>query len=102
MKVFDRTENVNSLIADTKCCLLQFGDETCGPCHAIRNRLDYWLEGHQECTARYIPVSIFLELSAQMGVFTVPMVRFYMDGKLAMDESGYFSLDWMLDRMERY
>ena len=33
-----------------------------------------------------------------MGVFTVPTVRFYMDGKLAVDESGYFSLD----RMERY
>jgi thioredoxin 1 len=42
------------------------------------------------------------ELSAQMGVFTVPTVRFYMDGKLAVDESGYFSLDRMLDRMERY
>ena len=40
--------------------------------------------------------------SAQMGVFTVPTVRFYMDGKLAVDESGYFSLDRMLDRMERY
>ena len=42
------------------------------------------------------------ELSAQMGVFTVPTVRFYMDGKLAVDWSGYFSLDRMLDRMERY
>lgn len=37
-----------------------------------------------------------------MGVFTVPTVRFYMDGKLAADESGYFSLDRMLDRVERY
>ena len=37
-----------------------------------------------------------------MGVFTVPTVRFYMDGKLAVDESGYFSLDRMLDRAERY
>ena len=37
-----------------------------------------------------------------MGVFTVPTVRFYMDGKLAVDESGYFSLDRMLDRVERY
>ena len=101
MKELDQIENMNDLISDSKCCLLQFGDETCGPCYAIRNRLDRWVEGHPECMARYIPISEFQELSAQMGVFTVPTVRFYMDGKLAADESGYFSLDRMLDRAER-
>ena len=102
MKELDQIENVNDLISDSKCCLLQFGDEICGPCHAIRNRLDRWLEGHQECAARYIPISKFQKLSAQMGVFTVPTVRFYMNGRIAADESGYFSLDRMLDRVERY
>lgn len=102
MKELDQKENLNDLVSDSKCFLLQFGDETCGPCHAIRDRLDLWLEGYPECAARYIPISEFQELSAQMGVFTVPTVRFYMDGKLAADESGYFSLDRMLDRVERY
>ncbi len=102
MKPLSTDENLNDLIDSSTCCLLQFGDETCGPCHAIRARLSRWLESHPDVTARYIPVSEYTEEAAQMGVFTVPTVRFYIEGKLAADESGYFSLDRMLDRVERY
>lgn len=102
MKSLSLDENINDLIASSTCCLLQFGDEACGPCLAIRERLTHWLESHSEVTARYIPVSEFQKEAAQMGVFTAPTVRFYIQGKLAADESGYFSLDRMLDKIERY
>lgn len=102
MELLSPDENLNTLISSSPCCFLQFGDETCAPCHALRARLSQWLETHPDVTARYIPVSEYTEEAAQMGVFTVPTVRFYIDGKLAADESGYFSLDRMLDRVERY
>lgn len=102
MKSLTQDENLNDLITSSTCCLLQFGDESCGPCLAIRERLTRWLESHPDITARYIPVSEFPEASAQMGVFTAPTVRFYIEGKLAADGSGYFSLDRMLDKIERY
>lgn len=102
MKPLSPDEELNDLISSSPCCLLQFGDETCGPCHAIRSRLSQWLESHPDVTTRYISVSEYTEEAAQMGVFTVPTVRVYIEGKLAADESGYFSLDRMLDRVDRY
>ena len=52
--------------------------------------------------ARYIDISSHLELCAQMGIFSAPTVIIYMDGKVMARESGYFSLDAMLARVERY
>lgn len=95
-------ENLEELIRQSECCLLLFGDETCGPCHALRRRLNEWLKGRSGITARYVPVSAFRQAAAQMGVFTAPAVRIYIGGRLAGDEAGYFSLERMLDRAERY
>ena len=80
----------------------QFGAEMCGPCHAIRYKLDKWLEEQENVTARYIDIGKKLALCTQMGIFSAPAVVVYMDGILVARESGYFSLDDMLNRVERY
>ena len=42
------------------------------------------------------------KLAAELGVFTVPTVFFYVDGKLTIRESGYFSMEQIFNRIERY
>lgn len=37
-----------------------------------------------------------------MGIFSAPTVIAYIDGRLVARESGYFSLDTVLERVERY
>ena len=37
------TENLAEMIAGTDVLLLQFGEEMCAPCRAIRLKLDRWL-----------------------------------------------------------
>ncbi len=37
-----------------------------------------------------------------MGVFTVPTIFVYVDGKLTIQQSGYFSLNQVLDQIEKY
>lgn len=43
-----------------------------------------------------------LEASAQFGILSVPTVAAYVCGKEVARESGYFSLDQILDRIDRY
>ena len=103
MKDFsEQQENLNDLMASAPTLILQFGDDSCAPCHAIRFRLDQWLEGHPEVAARYIDIRSHLALCAQMGILSAPTAIVFMDGKVAARESGYFSLDEMLGRVERY
>lgn len=41
-------------------------------------------------------------MCTQMGIFSAPAVAVYMDGVLVARESGYFSLDDVLGRLEWY
>ena len=94
-------ENLDDLITTLPIIILLFGDDACGPCHAIRFKLEKWLEG-KNIAARYVDIKKNLECCSQMGIFSVPTVAVYMDGQLVARESGYFSLDEMLNRVERY
>lgn len=96
------TEDMNVLINSTPALILQFGQASCGPCHAIRFKLDQWREGHPGVTARYVDIEKNLALCSQMGIFSVPAVMAFMDGQVVAKECGYFSLDTVLDRLERY
>ena len=102
MKDLRSNESIGELISASKICILQFGDESCGPCFALRERIRKWLETQPGAEGRYIPIRDNMELSAQMGILTVPTIAAYVCGKEVARESGYFSLDLMLDRIEKY
>ena len=102
MNDLSKDENIGELINTSKICILQFGDESCGPCFALRERIGKWLDTHSEAEGRYIPIRENMEVSAQMGILSVPTVAAYVCGKEVARESGYFSLDQILERIERY
>ena len=101
MKDFSKDESVEALINTSKICILQFGDESCGPCFALRERIDKWLETHPDATGRYVAIREHMEASAQFGILSVPAVTAYVCGKEVARESGYFSLDQILERLDR-
>lgn len=98
----DLIEDIGSLIESTPVLILQFGEDTCGPCLAIRARIDQWLNKHEGIEARYVDIEKNLEHCSQMGIFSAPTVMAYIDGQIVARESGYFSLDTILERIEHY
>ena len=95
------SEPIEDLISSSEVLLLLFGDAACGPCQTLKHRIDQWSAPRPEVIARYIPISEHLEMSSQMGILGVPTICAFIDGKLTEKESGYFSLDLMLNRLER-
>ena len=89
-------------IAESPVLLVQFGAETCAPCHAIRQRIDRWTARHPAADSLYISVPDFPALAAGAEVFSVPTVLVYVAGKCTLRQSGYFSLDALLQDAERY
>ena len=94
-------EPLGDLIRSEPVLLVQFGDMSCAPCQAIRQRLDAWLMEHPEMTARYAEISDHLPECAQLGIFSVPVLILYMDGAETVRVSGWFSLESFLKRAER-
>jgi len=95
-------EVVDHLIGEADACIFLFGSQECNVCHALEHKLDLWLEDHKDVVAWHVCVDAYPEFSAQAGVFSVPSVLVYAEGKRAMGKSGYFSLDMVLEQLERY
>ncbi len=83
-------------IIQNQILILQFGSESCAPCKALQNRIKAWNQEHPAVEHVYVTADERPEPCTQMGVFTVPAIFVYVEGKLAIERSGYFSLEQML------
>lgn len=89
-------------LRENELMLVQFGAESCAPCLALKEKITAWNESHAKIPCLYIPAEQFPELCAQLGVFTVPTIFVYAEGRLTVRESGYFGLGALLKKAEQY
>ncbi len=101
MRFFGDNEDYNELTTRDSLTIVQFGSDSCGPCHAITNKIDNWLENHPSVSSRYIPIEKFQSIAAQHEVFSVPTTIIYYDGKELVRRSGYYSLEEVLSEGEK-
>ncbi len=102
MEVLLKIENLESLIQQSKVLILQFGTSTCTPCVAIKQKIDNWSKDHINVTCKYISIEEFPEIAAKQDVFSAPTILVFVEGKMTIRETGYFSLDEIFQRTERY
>lgn len=99
---FENHDALQEYLRREKIVVLQFGSETCGPCKAIQKKIELWNMDHPRVQYLYISADSMPEACAQMGVFTVPTVFVYVEGKMTIRKSGCFSLDEILSKTEQY
>ena len=85
-----------------KFLLIQFGSERCIPCVSIKEKIEMWNRTRNMVKYVYLPIEEYPEDAAGEGIFSVPSVIFYIEGKMALKESGYFSVEDIFRKMERY
>ncbi len=102
MEILNRQESLQEAIRQNQILILQFGSESCAPCKALQNRIKTWNQEHPAVCHAYMTVDELPELCAQLGVFTGPTIFVYVEGKLTIQQSGYFSLNQVLDQIEKY
>ncbi len=95
-------ESLQEQLQGEKTVIVQFGSETCNPCKAIQSKIMDWIKNYPQIEYIYIPVEDAAEMCAQMGVFTVPTIFVYVEGKLTLRESGYFGLTELFNKIEQY
>ena len=101
MRELKHDENLSDLIHSFELCIIEYGDEkTCPPCTALKRRINEWIEPYENACGLFVPINEFREISAQKGILSISCVEIYIDGRLALKNAGYFSLDQMLSRTE--
>lgn len=102
MEIIENQQALEGAIKREKLLILQFGAESCAPCSAIKNRIQAWNLLHPAVRFCYLPTEKLPKVCAQMGVFTVPTLLLYVQGKLSIRQSGCFSLDQILQQVQKY
>ena len=102
MEQLASTEQYQTMIQENNVLLVQFGTHTCAPCGAIRRKIDSWCALHPRCRSVYVPLEQYQALAAGEGVFSVPTILVFIQGCLTIRESGYFSLEELFTRLQRY
>lgn len=79
-----------------------FGGPACGVCQALKPRLDAMLEEQfPEMQGVYVDCEKSPDICAQHGVFSLPVVKVYIEGMMVVEEAGAFSLQLLAQNMER-
>ena len=95
MKNFNLTNDFNKILENNKIVIFQYGTITCAPCHSLKYKLTEWQKENSN-------IEDNIELAAQNGIFSTPTIEVYIEGKLFIQRSGYFSLDEILNKVEKY
>ena len=96
---FTKKDDLNKIISENAIAIIQYGTATCMPCHSIKNKITTWQEDHKDIAAYYISLEENMEIAAQRGILSAASVEVYIEGKLSIQKSGYFSLDEILDKV---
>lgn len=102
MKRWNKNNSFDDIIKNSSIVIFEFGSQDCGACKSIEYKLSSWIEEEEGIEGYYIPVEENLELAAEKGVFTSPVVMVYVNGSMAIREAGYFGLTNIQDSVERY
>ena len=79
-----------------------FGGEHCNVCHTLRPQLISLLDKHfPDMRAVYVDCEASPEICAQHSVFSLPVVKVYIDSMLIAEDARAFSLRELMQRIER-
>jgi thioredoxin 1 len=79
-----------------------FGGSQCNVCHAVRPQLENMLASHYpDITSVYIDCEASPDICAQHSVFSLPAVKFYIEGRKVTEFALSFSVEQLRQSMHR-
>ena len=86
----------------TQAVLLLFGGPQCGVCQAIKPKLELLMtQQHPEIVLVYVDCVNSPAVCAQHSVYSLPVVQFYIEGRLYLERGRSFSLVELSDQIKR-
>jgi thioredoxin-like negative regulator of GroEL len=101
MQTISNSQTLQQL-QETAPVLILFGGPTCSVCKSLSIKLDELLPQQLPLIEPvYVDCQASPEISAQYGVFSLPVIKVYIDNQLIAERAGVFSLQQLLQDLER-
>ena len=101
MQTINNSQTLHQLQASATVLIL-FGGPTCSVCKSLSFKLDQLLpQQFPLIEPVYVDCQASPEISAQYGVFSLPVIMVYIDNQLVAERAGVFSLQQLLQDLQR-
>lgn len=102
METVASAAQIDELQRENEIVLVYFGSPSCGVCRDILPKLERMLENYPHIKAVRVETQNLPELSAGYGVFAIPVILLFIQGRETLREGGIISLDRLEPKIARY
>jgi len=95
-------ENINKTIKENLAVMVYFSAPTCNVCHALKPKLLETLNANfKEFVVESVDISTEEDIAPHFGVFAIPTVLVFLDGKEFLRKSRHMSVDEVIKEIKR-
>lgn len=95
-------ESIQQSISDNIAVMLYFSAPSCNVCHALKPKLTAAVEQN---FPKFVTISIDVsqqpDISSHFGVFAIPTVLLFLEGKEFLRKSRHMSVDEVIESIRR-
>ena len=95
-------ENIQLSIKENLAVMVYFSAPSCNVCHALKPKLLEALDANfTEFKVESVDISVEEDIAPHFGVFAIPTVLVYLDGKEFLRKSRHMSVDEVIREIKR-
>jgi len=95
-------ENIEKSIKENLGVMVYFSAPSCNVCHALKPKLLEAVEGNfKEIVVESVDISIDEDIAPHFGIFAIPTVLVFLDGKEFLRKSRHMSVDEVISDIKR-
>ena len=95
-------QNIENTIKENLAVMVYFSSPSCNVCHALKPKLLEALDKNfKDFKVESVDISTEKDIAPHFGVFTVPTVLFFLDGKEFIRKSRNMSVDGVIREIKR-
>ena len=95
-------ENIEQSIKENTAVMVYFSAPTCNVCHSLKPKLLEALDTNfKEFVVESVDISVEEDIAPHFGVYAIPTVLIYLDGKEFLRKSRHMSVSEIMSEIER-
>ncbi len=95
-------EKIQKSIKENLAVMVYFSAPTCNVCHALKPKLLEALDKNfKEFVVESVDISVEEDIAPHFGVFAIPTVLIFLDGKEFLRKSRHMSVDEVMREIKR-
>ncbi len=95
-------ENIEKTIKENIAVMVYFSAPTCNVCHSLKPKLLEALDANfQEFKVESVDISVEEDIAPHFGVFAIPTVLIFLDGKEFIRKSRHMSVNEVMEEIRR-